>query len=77
MSAEARRELRERNPEFPPIMFMTTEEKELFFEEKSESFLKLLESTELPPAKKSKKIVKFLGKVEHIYDPNTEIVEQL
>lgn len=74
MSAEARRELRERNPEFPPVMFMTSDEKEVFFEEKGESFLKLLERVELPHAKKSKKIVKFLGKVEHIYDPNTEIV---
>ena len=27
MSPEARKELRDRNPEFPPIMFMTSEEK--------------------------------------------------
>jgi hypothetical protein len=76
MTAEQRLELRERNPEFPPTMFMIAPEKELFYKEKGERFIQELESSKQRHCK-TKKIVKFIGRVEHLYDPNSQILDNI
>lgn len=77
MTPEEREELRQRNPEFPSTFFMTAEEKKEYFREVGEEFIRGLENYKPHHHNKTKKIVKFIGRVEHIYDPNSQILDEV